>query len=95
MKNLIWISACAVLLAGCAAPPPVNDSRDVLWARYAHHPLDELLLAWGAPQAETKLTNGSRMVTYRHSTVYDAASPYEGASGCDVTMLAPPAAFHD
>ncbi len=89
--RLVFISILA--LSACTPPPPVNQSRDVLWEKYAHHSVDEILLSWGAPAAETKLTNGSRLVTYRHATTYDAASPYERSNGCEVSFLAPPPHF--
>lgn len=79
-----------LMLAACTPPPPVGQSRAVLWQRFGHHSIDEVLLAWGAPVAETKLTNGSRLVTYRHGTTYDAASPYEFSNGCQASFLAPP-----
>jgi hypothetical protein len=66
--------------------PAVNDSRAVLWQQFGNQPIDKLLLAWGTPAGETKLTNGTRMVKYQHSTNYDV-SP---STGCEVSFLAPP-----
>ena len=88
MGRFGYIALLAVLLAGCTPPPPVVDSREILWQRFGHHPLDELIMAWGTPAGETHLSNGSRMVTYRHATIYDAASPYERGVSCDVSFLA-------
>jgi len=85
---IIFISL--LMLMACTPPPPVEQSRGVLWQRYAHHSIDDVLLAWGAPAAETKLTKGSRLVAYRHATTYDAESSYEHSSGCEVSFLAPP-----
>lgn len=72
--------------SGCTQAPPVGDSRELLWAQYGNRPVDELLLAWGVPAKETRLTDGSRMVTYRHSTMYVG----RGSSGsqCEVSFMA-------
>ena len=76
---------CGFCLVSCTPPPPVNDSRDILWRQFAHQPVDNLLMAWGPPAAETRLTNGSRMMTYRHATIYD----FSPSTGCEVSFLAP------
>jgi hypothetical protein len=81
-------------LAGCTPPPPIMDSREVLWQQFGNKPLDELLVAWGPPTKETTLTDGSRMVVYRRSVTYDAGSYSENFSGCEVTFLAKPRAFN-
>ncbi|MDE3015703.1 MAG: hypothetical protein KGI29_02115 [Pseudomonadota bacterium] len=77
------LSACAALQA-----PPVIQSRAALWQRYGHQPLDALIMAWGAPSAETRLTDGSRLLTYRRTTTYDAESPQEIISDCEAVFLA-------
>ena len=71
-------------LSGCTPPPPVNTSRDLLWNKYGNKPVDDLILGWGAPTAETKLTDGSRLLTYRHTTAYDDGATLE----CEVSFLA-------
>jgi len=75
-------------LVSCTPPPPVAASRDVLWEQYAHQPVDKVLLTMGTPERETRLTDGSRMVTYQHSTIYDAGTPTERQTGCEVTFMA-------
>jgi len=82
-----------IAFSACTPPPPVNASRDVLWEKFGHHSVDDILLGWGSPAAESKLTNGSRLLTYRRAVTYDAASPYERTSGCEVSFLAPPPHF--
>ncbi len=89
-----FLLICIAGLFSCTPPPPVNESREVLWKEYAHQSIDKVILAWGPPAAETKLTNGSRMLTYNHATTYDALSPYERTSGCEVSFLAPPPHYH-
>lgn len=80
-------------LAGCTPPPPVGDSRETLWRQWGGQPVDQLLLSWGTPVGETRLTDGSRLLKYRHSTTYDAQSPYEHGAACEVSFLARPPAF--
>jgi hypothetical protein len=93
MRHFSFLCAGVLLLSACTPAPPVEQSRGVLWQRYAHQPIDKLLLAWGAPAAETKLTDGSRLVSYRRAVTFDAASPYENTSGCEASFLAPPPGF--
>ncbi len=86
LQKLVYLTAASLVLlcfSACKPPPPVNDSRDIVWGQFSNKSIDTLLLAWGAPQAETKLTDGSRLVTYRHSTEYDG-----GSSNCEVSFLA-------
>lgn len=78
----------AVMLAGCSAPPPIDHSREVLWQQFGQQPVDKLLMAWGTPARETRLTDDSRMVVYRHATIYESGSPYERQTGCEVTFMA-------
>lgn len=87
LSLLLLVSACG------PAAPEVTVSREALWQQYGGQSVDQVILNWGAPAAETKLTNGSRMLSYRHTTVYDAGSPYESAAGCEVTFLAAPPSF--
>lgn len=82
-----------LLLGSCTPPPPVNESRDVLWSHFGNHSVDDVLYGWGVPSAESKLTNGSRLLTYSRAITYDAASPYENTSGCQVSFIAPPPKF--
>jgi len=89
MRCTLILLAAMLMLDACAPPPPVTQSRDALWDKYAHRSVDDILLAWSTPQAESKLTNGSRLLTYRHSTIYDAGNSYN----CEVTFLAPPPRF--
>jgi hypothetical protein len=92
MQKLFIISLC-LLVIGCVPVAPVNQSQEILWNKFANQPLDNVLLAWGAPAAETHLTEGSRLVTYRHSTTYEALSPYEHTLGCEVSFLAKPPGY--
>jgi hypothetical protein len=85
-RILFLLGLIGLCATACVQAPPVNESRSVLWQQFGGQSLDKLLLAWGTPAGETKLTNGSRMVTYRHATTYDA-SP---STGCEVSFLAPP-----
>ena len=77
----LWIFSCAPI-------PGVTQSREVLWNQFGNQPVDSLLLSWGTPLGETHLTDGSRMISYQHSTTYEAQSPYERAVGCKVSFLA-------
>jgi|GEM_PF-3351153 len=81
--NMLW-------LASCTPPQPVTQSREIVWQQFGNQPVDNVLMAWGTPERETRLTNGSRMVTYQHSTIFDAGSPYERKTGCEVTFIAQP-----
>jgi len=85
LYSVFGLALFAQCIVSCTQSPPVNDSRDILWRQFAHQPVDSLLMAWGTPAAETRLTNGSRMITYRHATTYDV-SP---STGCEVSFLAP------
>lgn len=80
--------ALLALVAGCSAVPTTEESREVLWGEYGGKPLDALLVAWGAPEAETTLTDGSRMVKYRRSTTYDSGSSMARRTSCEVTFMA-------
>src|SRR5690349_13194136 len=87
---------CSVVMLGltsCTQAPPVSSSQDALWQKFGHQSIDTILLAWGSPAAETRLTDGSRMVTYRHTTLLDAYSPYARSTGCEVTFLAKSPAY--
>lgn len=81
-------ASALILLASCAPSPPVTQSREVLWERFGGQPVDAVLMAWGTPERETRMTDGSRLVTYKHSTVFDADSPYEYDTSCEVTFMA-------
>ena len=84
-----YVSILVILaLAGCTQAPPVKDSRELLWAQYGGHKIDDLLLSWGPPAKETRLTDGSRLVTYRHSTVYEGRGSSEQGSSCEVSFMA-------
>jgi hypothetical protein len=87
------LALSVALLSGCTPPPPVEQSRAQVWQRFAHHSIDDVMLAWGPPSAESKLTNGSRMLTYRRGVTYDAGSSYASTNGCEATFLAPPPHF--
>lgn len=89
MRLLTVIVSSAFLLIACTPAPPLEHSRNILWQRYGHHSIDDVLLDWGTPAQETKLTNGARLVAYNRTFTYDAASPYENTAGCEVTYLAP------
>lgn len=80
-----------IAVSGCTPPPPVDASREALWSQFGGKPLDSLLLAWGAPERESHLTDGSRLVTYHHATIYD--SRYNGGNRCEVSFLAKAPAF--
>lgn len=82
---------CLLLVSCVTTPPtPVSESRDELWEKFGNEPIDALLMAWGAPAGETYLTDHARLVTYRHTTIYDSQSLYEHAVGCDASFLARP-----
>ncbi len=87
--RLLVCALCLLAISGCTPPPPVNQSRDILWNKYGSKPVDTLLLGWGPPTAETKLTDGSRLLTYRHSTAYDDGATLE----CKLSFLAHPPHF--
>jgi hypothetical protein len=84
------ILAAAFFLSACAPTPTVDESRQSLWQQFGGHSVDELLLKWGAPQGESRLTDGSRLLTYRRATVYDPSSAYANTSGCAASFLAKP-----
>ena len=75
-------------LGGCVPVPEVPASREVLWGQFGGKPVDALLMTWGSPMGETHLTDGSRLIEYQHSTIYDAQSVSERRSGCKVSFLA-------
>jgi hypothetical protein len=85
---VLWAVSC------CAQVPPIPQSREALWQQFGQKPVDAVLMSWGAPAKETHLTDGSRLLTYRRSTIYDAQSPYEQVSACEVSFLAHPPAFN-
>lgn len=71
----------------CTPAPDVHTSQEALWARFGDQPVDALLLAWGAPMSETRLTDGSRLISYQHTTIYEG----DGAQwSCKVSFLARP-----
>lgn len=80
--------------AACAPVPSTEESQEALWRQFGNQPLDAVLLAWGAPAAETTLTKGGRLVTYRRSTVFDSHTAAEQNVACEVTFLAEPPKFH-
>lgn len=90
MRNISFLMVLGglALVAGCTPAPAVQDSREVLWRQYGHQPVDKLLLAWGAPTQETHMTDGSRLVMYQRSTLYESQSGYEHSSMCQVSFIA-------
>ena len=90
----VFFLTCISGLAGCTSPPPVAQSQAIVWKKFSHESIDKVLLAWGTPTGETRLTDGSRLISYRHATVNNAASPYEYSQGCEATLLAPPPKYH-
>ena len=89
MKKALPLLALA-LLSGCVTAPTVDTSRQALWTKYGNHPLDDVLLAWGPPTAETKLATNARLATYEHVVFYrDSSFSYQ----CRATFLAPPPSF--
>ena len=91
LKKSVW---CVVMaLVACAPQPTVNQSRDVLWERYAHQPIDALLMALGPPARESHLSDGSRLVTYQFNSGYESGSPYERSKGCEATFMAKAPSF--
>jgi hypothetical protein len=77
-----------MVLAACTTTATTLQSRDQLWAQYAHQPIDNLLMALGTPTRESHLSDGSRLVTYQFNSVFDSGSPYERQTGCEATFLA-------
>lgn len=88
MRSLFLPVAACAFMSACTQAPPVHDSREILWQRFGNRKLDELLMAWGAPTRESHLTDGSRLLTYRHATVYVGRAAMENASSCEVSFLA-------
>ncbi len=88
LSTLLVLVVAASLLAACTPAPPVTDSREVLWRQFGGHPVDDVIMGWGAPTKESHLTDGSRLLTYRRSTIYDSQTPYEQESVCEVSFMA-------
>lgn len=83
--SLIALSLC---VSGCGQSVTVTDSRERLWQQFGDQPVDKLLLDWGTPDAETLLTNGSRLLKYSFSTVYGAQTMGEYSRSCEASFLA-------
>ena len=82
--------AGALCQSACAPVPDTHASQEALWQQFGNQPVDTLLLAWGAPMAETHLTDGSRLISYQHTTTYEGSG---AQSGCKVSFLAKPPQF--
>jgi hypothetical protein len=80
-------------LTACAMSPPVGTSWSYLQQQFGNQSIDNLLTTWGPPQAETRLTNGTRLVGYTYMDVYDYNSWDQVAYGCRATFTAPPPSF--
>lgn len=93
MRYLLVLGVLGFGLAGCTPAPAVDVSREQLWSEFGGQPIDKVLLAWGAPAKETHLTDGSRLITYQHSTIYDAQTSYQQSNGCEVSFVAKPSQF--
>lgn len=87
------ILLAVLALAACAMSPPVETSRNYLQQKYGNQPIDNLLTAWGPPQAETRLTDGTRIVSYAYTDIYDFNSWDQVAYGCRATFTAPSPSF--
>jgi hypothetical protein len=85
----LQLSLIFLALASCAGAPDVSISRQMLWQEFGDKPLDNLLVAWGPPSAETHLTTGARMVTYVRTVVYNNGWYDESSYGCKASFLAP------
>lgn len=92
-SSLFSIIILGITLTACATAPPVENSRQMLWQKFGNQPLDNLLLAWGPPTAETKLTNGARMVTYSYTYISDFGYYDQYMYRCKASFLAPPPAY--
>jgi hypothetical protein len=92
MKKFLF-AALVFALAGCASAPPTTVSRQDLWNKYGNQPIDSILLAWGPPQSETHLTDGSRLVSYSRSTVTDFGYYDQNTYSCKANFLAPPPSY--
>lgn len=90
-KSLVLLAGAAMLsvLASCMTAPPVDASRQMLWERFGNQSIDNVLLAWGPPMAEARLTNGTRMITYTRTVIYEGGVR-QNAYGCKASFLAPP-----
>ncbi|MGE3622632.1 MAG: hypothetical protein AB7H77_01985 [Bdellovibrionales bacterium] len=77
-------------LAGCATAPPVAETRQMLWDKWGNQPLDSLLLAWGPPMTETRLTDGKRLVSWSYTHIYNPNYYDETIYGCKTSFLAAP-----
>ncbi len=80
-------------LVACTQLLTVQQSRDAMWQEYGGQPVDKILVTLGAPERETKLTDGSRMVMYQFNSVYESGSAYERQAVCQVTFMAKPPKF--
>lgn len=87
------LAAAALLPGACTPVQDVETSRESLWQRYGGKPLDALLLDWGAPDAETRLSDGARLVKYRRSLTYDAGTTAARSASCEVSFLAGPTEY--
>ena len=89
LYSVQWLVLLPVLiLSACTPLPTVEQSRDQMWAQYNHQPVDKLLMALGTPERESHLTDGSRLLTYQFSSIYNDGSPYERQSRCEATFMA-------
>jgi hypothetical protein len=86
-----WTALLA--LAACVSTPPIESSRQMLMEKFGNQSIDNLLLAWGPPIAETHLTNGTRVVSYTYTDIYDIDAWNQSNYSCKAIFLAPPKAF--
>lgn len=87
MKN--FLAAALVLALSACASPTVEESRALLMDRFGGKSIDELFAAWGAPEAETKMTNGARLVTYSHTTFMNFGYYDQYSYNCKASFTAP------
>ena len=88
MRVNVFLLLVPIAVSACTPTPTVAESRDRMWAQYNHQSVDALLLAFGPPVRESRLTDGSRLLTYEFNSIYDYGSPYERKSGCEATFMA-------
>lgn len=67
MRRLILSGIAACALAACAGNDVIDSWRGV--------PADALLLSWGPPNQESRLSSGGRVISYTSATNRFAAQP--------------------
>jgi hypothetical protein len=93
MKKLFLPLAALLILSACANAPPTESSRQMLQEKFGNQSIDRLLTAWGPPMGETHLTDGTRLVMYTYTDIYDLDAWNQSTYTCKASFLAPPPSF--